>query len=135
MAQAPPLPPEWDHLLRAAARAVEANGYSLDGLKRLTVTVQVPGWPKFTLNGLPVQKETTPVEEPVHPAGISPNWRWCSEVELKVIAALRDGKMKSASELATALGIECTSDFRALLRNLGERAIIEITSRGNRLLS
>src|SRR5262249_25261997 len=49
-------------------------------------------------------------------------------LEQKVLQALADGRWRSSRALADQLGVKFTSDFLAVLRNLQDRQLIELST-------
>lgn len=69
-------------------------------------------------------------EAPVTPP--NPEWRWLSPLEEQILAVVTD-QHRTAPELATALKLTCSSDFRMVLRNLVARHILDSSGEGYRL--
>lgn len=62
----------------------------------------------------------------------NPEWRWLSPLEEQILAVVTD-QHRTAPELATALKLTCSSDFRMVLRNLVARHILDSSGEGYRL--
>jgi len=72
---------------------------------------------------------------PCGPPADPPNheWRWLSPTEEQAVAALSPSSHTTAGEIATALGVPLSNDFRFLLRNLVARRILDSSPAGYRL--
>lgn len=118
-------------LLRQAVAFLEGCGYDCAGgvrVRLMVTNVNASVW----LCGRPQDYEgelimaERPREAPTH-------WRWFSELEEAVVRAADDTLWRTAEELAAAVKVEPSNEFRAILKNLVDRGVLlSARSRGYR---
>ena len=70
-----------------------------------------------------------PAPAPCPPEGLPAGALWLSPLERKIVDGLRGNDWVVTAELAASIGEEPSSEFRAVVRNLAERGILETNTR------
>jgi len=110
----------WGELLRQAMKYLQEHGQKVEG-HEIKIDVSLPGGPKFGVEGLPPPEVPRPVA--------SDGWKLFGETEERVVTWLRGKGWQKTPDLAREVQEANTSEFRALLRKLRDRGVIELNQR------